>query len=188
MNQQLFSNNKLSKFPAAHRRAVSGVGRLPFVGLTIASGCLPASRREQAGSCGHRAIRCNRNDTFSLLAIFRRGGGQPCTPPVTRTERDSADHLGHRVIISGENSIVTKELLCRILDGEMGRRTSPRPCPKSGALGGCLRGQATSAVTEPSRPSKEVLWPSVTAALPRSTGTSTTTPSRGSTGSARNGR
>jgi hypothetical protein len=31
-------------------------------------------------------------------------------------------------------------------------------------------------VTELSGPSKEVLWPSVTAALPRSTGTSITTP------------
>ena len=32
-------------------------------------------------------------------------------------------------------------------------------------------------VTEPSGPSKEVLWPSVTAALQRSTGMSTMTPS-----------
>jgi hypothetical protein len=35
---------------------------------------------------------------------------------------------------------------------------------------------------------KEVSWLSVTAALPRNTGTSITTPSQGSAGSARNGR
>jgi hypothetical protein len=78
----------------AHRlRAEPGVGRLPFVRLTIAPGGLLASQQEQTGSRGHRASQCNQNDTFSLLMIFRGGGGRPGAPPVTRTETDRTDHL-----------------------------------------------------------------------------------------------
>jgi hypothetical protein len=43
---------------------------------------------------------------------------------------------------------------------------------------GAREAGTASTVTEPSGPSEEVIWPSVTAGLPRSTGTSTTTPAR----------
>jgi len=96
-------------------------------------------------------------------------------------ERIKVPVLREKVERDGKAAVTDTQL-------ERGRR-SHKATFWSGISRGCSTVRLHAKVTESSRPSKEVSWPSVTAALPRNTGTSTTTlASRELTGSARNGR